>query len=165
MPRQTQAMIDKGLNNYTPSGFLSPDSLVIEPKYFIWVIQKSNNRIMDHRDGGHEEDQNIGLHDLVTQPSMCWMITSRKVTVNRHNITTPLDAGFCPFCAYHTRCHRTLNNHVWIHLGLSMFCGVGDCFFATSDAKAMIVHAISKHSDVYLKSNELTPKPKKPESK
>ena len=160
-----QAVINKGLNSYAPSGFLSPDAPVIEPQYFIWVIQKSNGKIIDHRYGNHREDQNLGLHDLVSHPSMHRITTSWRVNVNGCNISAPVDAGFCPFCSYHAACYRTLNNHIWIHLGLSMFCGVRDCFFATSDSKAMIAHAISKHSDVYRKSKELTPKTKKPDSK
>ena len=41
---------------------------------------------------------------------------------------------------------------------MPMFCRVGGCFFATFDSKAMIAHAIAEHSDVYLKSKELTNK-------
>ena len=51
-----------------------------------------------------------------------------------------------------------LNNHIWIHLSLSLFCSIGHCFYATSDCKAMIAHAISEHSDVYQKLKELNPK-------
>ena len=113
---------------------------------------------MDCRDPNYGEDQNIGLHGLVSQASMHRMDTTQKVTIDRWTAMIPLDAGYCPFCAYHARCHRTLNNHVRIHLRLSMFCGVGDCFFATSDTKIMIPHAIAEHLDVYVKSKKLTPK-------
>ena len=137
---------------------------MIEPQYFIQVIQKSNSKTID-RDRNHREDQNLSLNDLVSQPSMRRITTSQRVNVNGCNISAPVDAGFCPFCSYHAVCHWTLNNHIRIHLGLSMFCGVRDCFFTTSDSKAMIMLATSKHSDVYRKSKELTPKTKKPDSK
>ena len=136
---------------------LLPNVPVIEPKCFIRVIQKGNGKTMDRRDPDHGDDQNIGLHDLVSQPSMRRTDTTQKVTVNGHSPTVTIDYRFCPFCAYYARCHRTLNNHVWIHLELSMFCGVGDCFYTTRDSKVMILHAISEHSDVYLKSKKLTP--------
>ena len=42
-----QAVIKKGLNTYAPSGMLAAGDLVIEPKYFIRVIQKSSGEIMD----------------------------------------------------------------------------------------------------------------------
>ena len=37
---KVQAVIKKGLNSYAPSGMLATGDPVIEPKYFIWVIQK-----------------------------------------------------------------------------------------------------------------------------
>ena len=96
----------------------------IEPKYFIWVIQKKNGEIIDRQDGKHGEDQNIGLHDLVSQLSMHRVNVKQNVT-----ILTKVDSGFCPFCKYHAGCHRTLNNHVQLHFRMPMFCGVGDCFY------------------------------------
>ena len=87
-------MIDKGLNSYAPTGMLTPSTPVIEPKFFIRVIQKSNGKIIDRRDGNHEEDQNIGLHDLVSQLSMHQVTTKQNVTINGHTYLTPLDAGF-----------------------------------------------------------------------
>ena len=154
-----QVVIDKGLNRYAPTGLLSPSAPVISPLYFIWVIQKSNSKILDQRDESYEEDQNIGLHDLVSQLSMRQVTTKKwPMTINGHTYQIPLDAGYCPFCAYHAGCHRMLNNHVWIHLWMPMFCRVGSCFHTTSDSKAMIAHAVAEHSDVYLKSKELTNK-------
>ena len=41
------AVIKKGLNTYAPSGMLATGDPVIEPKYFIRVIQKSNGEVMD----------------------------------------------------------------------------------------------------------------------
>ena len=46
-------VIDKGLNSYAPAKQHSPGDPVIKPKYFIWVIQKSNGKIMDWQDGVH----------------------------------------------------------------------------------------------------------------
>ena len=46
-----KAVIDKGLNSYALTGMLSPSVPAIEPKYFIWVIQKSNGKIIDQWDG------------------------------------------------------------------------------------------------------------------
>ena len=132
-----QAVIDKGLNSYSPTGILWDA---------FW------------RDRSYREDQTLSLHDLVSQFSIHRLTTKGQVTINGCTYPTPLDAGFCPFCAYHARCHRMLNNHVWIHLRMPKFCGVGICFFATFDSKAMISHAIAEHLDVYLKSKELTTK-------
>ena len=152
-----QAIIDKGFSSHVPRDFSEPDAPVIQPLYFIQCLQKSNGDMLDSRDDNYGDDQNIGLHDLVSQPSMQHLCTSQKVTVNNRRLSTPIDAGFCPFCEYHSSCHRTLNNHVRIHLSLSLFCGIGGCFFATSDCKALIQHAITEHP-CYEKSKELNPK-------
>ena len=81
---KVQAVIDKGLNSYAPTGLLSPSAPAIKPKYFTQVIQKSTGKIIDWWDGVHGEDQNIGLHDLVSQLSMRWVNTKQGITVNLH---------------------------------------------------------------------------------
>ena len=125
---------------------------VIEPKYFIWVIQTSNGDVMDRRDEEFGDDQNIGLHDLVSQMSMCRVTTTQNITVNGRTYSVQIDCGFCPFCQYHAECHKTLNNHVWLHLQMPMFCGVLGCFYTTFSSKSMIPHAAEAHKDLYLKS-------------
>ena len=44
---KVRAVIKKGLNTYALSRMLAAGDLVIEAKYFIWVIQKSSGEIMD----------------------------------------------------------------------------------------------------------------------
>ena len=129
--KRVRSVVEKGLNNYAWARMLPTNSLIIESKYFIWVIQKKTGEVIDQWDGKHGEDQNIGLHDLVSQMSMRRANVKQNVTVNGHTYLTEIDTGFCPFCNYHCSCHKTLNNHVWIHLWLPMFCGVGDCFYWT----------------------------------
>ena len=62
-----RTVIEKGLNSYDLAQKLHANTPIIEPKYFIRVIQKKNGEIIDRRDGKHGENQNIGLHDLVSQ--------------------------------------------------------------------------------------------------
>ena len=106
------AVIKKGLNTHAPSGMLAAGDPVIEPKYFIRVIQKCSSEIMDRRDAEFGDDQNIGLHDLVSHMSMHQVTTTQNVTVNGRTYSVRIDSGFCPFCQYHAECHKTLNNHV-----------------------------------------------------
>ena len=154
---EVQAVINKGLNSHAPRDFPDLDIAVIHPLYFIQCLQRSNGAMLDSTDDNYRDDQNIGLHDLVSQPSMRHLCTSQKVMVNNHRLTTPIDARFCPFCEYHAGCHKTLNNHIQIHLSFSLFCGIAGCFFATSRCKALIQHAITEHP-CYEKSKELNPK-------
>ena len=152
-----QAVIDKGFHSHTPWDFPDLDTPVIQPLYFIRCLQRSNGDMLDSMEDKYGNDQNIGLHNLVSQPSMQRLCTSQKITVNNRRLSTPIDAGFCPFCEYHSSCHKTLNNHVRIHLSLSLFCGMGGCFFTTSCCKALIQHAVTEHP-CYEKSKELNPK-------
>ena len=149
---KVRAVIKKGLNSYAPLGKLATGAPVIEPKYFIRVIQKSNGEVMDRRDEEFGNDQNIGLHDLVSQMSMRRVTTTENITVNGRTYMTQIDCGFCPFCQYHVECHKTLNNHVRLHLWMPMFCGVLGCFYTTFNCKSMIPHAAEAHEDLYLKS-------------
>ena len=100
-----QAIIDKGLNSHAPRDFPDSDTPVIQPLYFIWCLQRSSGDMLDSTDNNYGDDQNIGLHDLISQLSMQRLCTSRKVTVNNRRLSTPIDAGFCPFCEYHSSCH------------------------------------------------------------
>ena len=154
---RAKAVVEKGLNNYAPARMLPANTPLIEPQYFIRVIQKKDGEIIDRREGKHGEDKNISLHDLVSQMSMCWVNVQQGVTINGCTYPTKIDTGYCPFCNYHCLCHKTLNNHVRLHLWLLMFCRVGDCFYTTFDIKAMVPHVLEAHPDLgYLKSKKTT---------
>ena len=151
-----QAVVDKGFASHSPQGFPQLEDLVMKPLYFVHCLQRSDGTIIDARDKNYGDDQNIGLHDLISQPSMRHLCTSWKITVNSRRLLTPIDDGFCPFCDYHSSCHKTRNNYVQIHLSLSLFCGFKGCFFTTSDCKALIQHTVTEHP-CYKKSKELHP--------
>ena len=136
------AVVDKGFGSPLPRGFLQPDDLVMKPLYFVHCLMRSDGTVIDATDKNYGDDQNIGLHDLASQPSMRHLATSWKITVYSRRLLTSIDAGFCPFCNYHVSCHKTLNNHIQIHLSLLLFCGFPGCFYASSDCKAMFQHAI-----------------------
>ena len=88
---------------------------------------------------------------------MCRVNIRQNITVNGHTYLTEVDARFCPFCNYHCSYHKTLNNHVQLHLQLLMFCGVGDCFYMTFDCKVMVPHVLEAHKDLgYLKLKKTT---------
>ena len=73
-----QTVIDKGFSSHIPRDFSKPDAPVIKPLYFIRCLQKSNGEMLDAWDDNYRDDQNIGLHDLVSQPSMQCLCTSRR---------------------------------------------------------------------------------------
>ena len=150
-------VIDKGFGSHSPRGFLQLDDPVMKPLYFVRCLMRSDGTVIDATDKNNRDDQNIGLHDLASKPSMRRLATSQKITVNSCRLLTSIDTEFCPFCDYHASCHKTLNNHILIHLSLLLFCGFPGCFYTSSDCKAMFQHAIRQHQE-YVKSKELYPK-------
>ena len=77
---EVQAVIDKGLNSHSPRDFPDLDIPIIHPLYFIWCLQRSNGAMLDSTDDNCGDDQNIGLHDLVSQPSMRRLCTRLRST-------------------------------------------------------------------------------------
>ena len=151
------AVIDKGFGSHSPRGFPQLDDPVMKPLYFVRCSMRSDGTVIDASDKNYGDDQNISLHDLASQLLMQHLATSQKITVNSCRLLTSIDAGFCPFAITIHPCHKTFNNHVRIHLSLSLFCGFLGCFYASSDCKAMFQHAITQHLE-YEKSKELYPK-------
>ena len=49
--------------------------------------------------------------------------------------------GYCPFCSYASTNHRTLNNHIRMHLHLTLACGMKDCWFVTHNSDVKWKHA------------------------
>ena len=71
------------------------------------------------------------------------------VTVERHgqivwkgrSVSGKVSYRYCPFCSYASTNHRTLNNHIRMHLRLSLACGMRDCWFITHSTESMWKHA------------------------
>ena len=64
---QLQTVVDKGFSSHSPRGFPQLEDLVMKPLYFIQCLQRGNSTMMDTRDENYGDDQNIGLHYLVSQ--------------------------------------------------------------------------------------------------
>ena len=60
-----QAVIDKGFHSHAPWDLPDSDTPVIQPLYFIHT-----GDMLDSTDDNYGDNQNIGLPDLVSQPSM-----------------------------------------------------------------------------------------------
>ena len=152
--KEVKKVMDTGLSTFVLAGVTVDTN--VKAWCFIRALQTADRKIIDHHDMDYREDQNIGLHDIVNQFTMCHTDTTQKVTISGVTEKVSLDVGYCPFCPYYVGCHRTLNNHVWAHLRLSLFCGIGSCFFTTHNVKALVEHATAMHGDVYQQSLKLT---------
>ena len=84
----------------------------IKACYVMRVLRSIEGEIIDstHPDFGWE--QNIGLHDIVSQESMKQIEKNGQLMFGGKMFQGQVDAGYCPLCLYSSQNHQTLNNHV-----------------------------------------------------
>ena len=113
----------------------------IKARYVIRVLRSAEGVIIDARDSDYGRDWNIGLYDIVSTASTKKVEKHRQIVWKGRSVSGKVSYGYCPFCSYASTNHRTLNNHIWMHLHLSLACGMPDCWFITHSAKSMWKHA------------------------
>ena len=84
----------------------------IKARYVMRVLRSIEGEIIDstHPDFGRE--QNIGLHDIVSQKSMKQIEKNGQLMFGGKMFQGQVDARYCPLCLYSSQNHQTLNNHV-----------------------------------------------------
>ena len=110
-------------------------------RYVIRVLRSAEGVIIDARDSDYRRDWNIGLYDIVSAASTKKVERHGQIVWKGHSVSGKVNYGYCPFCSYASTNHRTLNNHIWMHLRLSLACGMPDCWFITHSAESMWKHA------------------------
>ena len=91
----------------------------------------------------YRRDWNIGLYDIVSPASTRKVEKSGSLVHKGKVVQGQVMYGYCPFCSYASTNHRTLNNHIWMHLRLTLACGMKDCWFMTHSSDHMWKHAAS----------------------
>ena len=107
----------------------------------IWVLHSAEGQIIDARDFDYGRDWNIGLYDIVSMASTKKVEKNGQFLWKGHSVTGKVTYGYCPFCSYASTNHRTLNNHIRMHLHLSLACGMPGCWMVTHSAETMWKHA------------------------
>ena len=113
----------------------------IKAWYVILVLRSVAGHIIDARDPEYGCDSNIGLYDIVSTASTKKVKKSGQLLWKGRLVSGKVSYGYCPFCSYASTNHRTLNNHIRMHLRLSLACGMPDCWFITHSAESMWKHA------------------------
>ena len=119
----------------------SGKSRPIKARYVIRVLRSVEGHIIDARDANYGRDWNIGLYDIVSAASTKKVKKHGQMLWKGHLVLSKVSYGYCPFCSYASTNHRTLNNHIRMHLHLSMACGMPDCWFITHSTESMWKHA------------------------
>ena len=118
----------------------SGKSRPIKARYVIRDLLSAEGRIIDARDSDYGHDWNIGLYDIVSAASTKKVEKHGQMLWKGRSVSGKVSYGYCPFCSYASTNHWTLNNHIWMHLRLSLACRMPDCWFITHSAESMWKH-------------------------
>ena len=112
----------------------SSEAGLIKCRYVIYVLHSVEGQIIDAHDSDYGRDWNIGLYDIVSPASTRKVEKSGSLIFKGRNVQGKVTHGYCPFCSYTSTNHRTLNNHIRMHLRLTLACGMKDCWFVTHNS-------------------------------
>ena len=143
---KNQEMVEQGEAVLLDRGMLgipqeSGKSGPIKARYVIRVLRSVEGHIIDASDSDYGRDWNIGLYDIVSAASTKKVEKHGQMLWRGRSVSGKVSYGYCPFCSYASSNHRTLNNHIRMHLRLSLACGMLDCWFIIHSAKSMWKHA------------------------
>ena len=141
-----QEMVEQGETVLWDRGMLgipqeSGKSGPIKAQYVICVLRSAEGVIIDARDSDYGRDWNIGFYDIVSAASTKKVERHGQIVWKGRSVSGKVSYGHCPFCSYASTNHRTLNNHIRMHLRLSLACGMPDCWFITHSTESMWKHA------------------------
>ena len=114
---------------------------LIKCRYVIYMLRSVEGQIIDARDSDYGRDWNIGLYDIMSLASTRKVEKSGSLIYKGRVIQGKVTHGYCPFCSYASTNHHTLNNHIRMHLHLTLACGMKDCWFVTHNSDVMWKHA------------------------
>ena len=142
---KNREMVEQGEGVLRDRGMLgipqeSGKSGPIKARYVIRVLQSVEGHIIDACDSDYGRDWNIGLYDIVSAASTKKVEKHGQILWKGCSVLGKVSYGYCPFCSYASTNHRTLNNHIRMHLCLSLACGMPDCWFITHSAESMWKH-------------------------
>ena len=115
----------------------------IKCRYVIFVLHSVEGQIIDALDSDYGRDWNIRLYDIISPASTRKVEKNGTLVYKGRVVQGKVTYGYCPFCSYASTNHRTLNNHIRMHLHLTLACGMKDCWFVTHSSDLMWKHAAS----------------------
>ena len=116
------------------------------PKLVVRVLVDCYDEPIDCDHCEYGKEQNIGLHDVIHPAAMARVTARETHMVDGFPTRVKVDVAFCPFCNYTASHHRSLNNHVRMHLRAILVCGWPGCYFVHMQAIHMIEHSAKVHN-------------------
>ena len=115
----------------------------IKCRYVIFILHSVKGQIIDALDSDYGRDWNIRLYNIISLASTRKVEKNGSLVYKGRVVQGKVTYGYCPFCSYASTNHRTLNNHIRMHLHLTLACGMKDCWFVTHSSDLMWKHAAS----------------------
>ena len=81
------------------------------------------------------------MYNIVSPASTKKVEKSGSLIYKGRVVKGTVSHGYCLFCSYTSTNHCTLNNHIQMHLCLTLACGLKDCWFMTHNSNLMWKHA------------------------
>ena len=116
----------------------------IKCQYIIFVLRSVQGQIINALDSDYRRDWNIGLYDIISPASTRKVEKNGTLVYKGWVVQGKVTYGYCPFCSYISTNHRTLNNHIRMHLHLTLACRMKGCWFVTHSSDLMWKHAASR---------------------
>ena len=110
---------------------------LIKSWYVIFVLRSVEGQIIDAHDLDYGRYWNIGVYDIISPASTRKVEKSSSLIYKGRVVQGKVTYEYCPFCSYASTNHRTLNNHIRMHLHLTLACGMKDCWFVTHSSELM----------------------------
>ena len=117
----------------------------VKCRYVIFILRSVKGQVIDALDSDYGQDWNIGLYDIVS-PALTRKVERNGTLIFKGKVVQgKVTYGYCPFCSYTSTNHWTLNNHIQMHLCLTLAYGMRNCWFVTHSSDAMWKHAAVVH--------------------
>ena len=117
----------------------------VKCQHVIFVLRDIDGQVIDALDSDYGRDWNIRLYDIMSLASTRKVERNGSLIYKGKVVQGKVTYGYCPFCSYASTNHQTLNNHIRMHLCLTLACGMKDCWFVTHGSDAMWKHAAAVH--------------------
>ena len=118
----------------------------IKAEYLVEVFKYpgTGDHIPPESEDGYGMQQILGLYGLVNLYSIVQITTTQSsVTKDRKKKSTT--KCYCMLCDYVMQNHPLVNNHVQMHLWLSLLCTIHGCFTIEHGCTDMWNHASHEH--------------------
>ena len=115
----------------------------IKCQYVIFILRSVKGQIIDALDLDYKRNWNIRLYDIISLASTRKVEKNGTLVYKGRVVQGKVTYGYCTFYSYTSTNHWTLNNHIRMHLRLTLACGMKDCWFVTHSSDLMWKHAAS----------------------